>query len=167
MLLMTINHPYIERKERRRNLRRWMYVYNTFHSYQLTDYRLRRWSRWKWLTFIQIMSQSVRMYECGMWWWWWHAIAKQRKEIDHVGNNDNNRNSQTSVVWRVIKELLSCISKYCLIGIRKYKFAEAIFIHSKHITANEEREREKKKMKLTWINTRIYSHKFDTHEHFN
>jgi hypothetical protein len=137
-----------------------MYVYNTFHSYQLTDYRLRRWSRWKWLTFIQIMSQSVRMYICGMWWWWWHAIAKQRKEIDHVHNNDNNRNSQTSVVWRVIKELLSCINKHCLIGIRKYKFAEAIFIHSKHIAANEEREKKKWK---SHESTRVYTAINSTH----
>ncbi len=60
---------------------------------QLTDCRLRWWPRWKWLTFTQIMSQSVRVYVCGMW-WWWHAIVKQKKEIDHVHDNDNRKRKE-------------------------------------------------------------------------
>lgn len=67
-----------------------------FYPYWLTDCCLRRWPRWKWLTFTQIMSQSVRVNLCGMWWWWWHAMLEREDEenvedIDHVHDNDNNQ----------------------------------------------------------------------------
>lgn len=87
--MMTIKHLYIwiEKKAR------YIYIYYMLHSHRPTDCRLRRWPRWKWLTFIQIMSQCVRVHVCGMW-WWWHAIVKQKKEIDHVHDNDNRKRKE-------------------------------------------------------------------------